>query len=97
MRPLSKQEKEKILSQLLWDLDVDSDNMIRLLDQEPGEPENLDEINFYRRLLMSCDWYTLLKLVSKDKIKTILNDEVINRLYPEDLKRDSITLTKMHI
>ena len=86
MRQLSREEKGKILSRLYWDMDVNSADMDSLLNGETEELANVDEINFYCRLLSSCDWYTLLKLVSLEKITKMLSDTVIERLYPRDLK-----------
>ena len=86
MRQLSQEEKEKILSRLYWDMDVNPADIYCLLNKEIEELENLDEINFYCRLLSSCDWYTLLKLVPLKNVEKILSDTVIDRLYPKDLK-----------
>ena len=86
MKKLSQKEKEKILMRLHWDVNVKLSEMYSLLDKDPVELENIKEVNFYCRLLTSCDWYTLLKLVSSEKIKRILSDTVIDRLYPKDIK-----------
>lgn len=86
MKQLSRKEKERILSRLYWDMDTKLPDMYEFLNEETDGSENPDEINFYCRLLSSCDWYTLLKLVSLEKIKKMLNDTVIERLYPNDLK-----------
>jgi len=55
-----------------------------------GDTENLsgvEEQNIYRRLLMSCDWYTLLKILPFAKIRTIISSPVIEELYPKDLRK----------
>lgn len=86
MKRLSRKEKEKILSRLYWDMDLGLSDIYRLLDEETDSPETPNEINFYCRLLSSCDWYTLLKLISLGRIKNMLTDTVIERIYPKDLK-----------
>ena len=45
------------------------------------------QINLYRRLLTSCDWYTLIKLIPLEKINEILSDLIIEGIYPKDIKR----------
>ncbi len=86
MRQLSSEEKEKRLSRLYWDMDINPADIYSLLNKETQELESVDEINFYCRLLSSCDWYTLLKLVPLKNIEKILCDTVIDRLYPKELK-----------
>jgi hypothetical protein len=86
MKGLLLEEKKRILSRIYWDMKIDPDDLVSFLDKKVDEIQDIDEINFFCRLLSSCDWYTLLKLLSPDKINNILNDKIINRLYPKDLK-----------
>ena len=72
---------------LHWDMNVELSEVHHLLEKDSEELEDINEINFYCRLLTSCDWYTLLKLMPSKKIKQILSDTVIDRLYPKDIKR----------
>ena len=86
MPSLDKKDKKKIVKKLFWDRNVDIDYMLQLLE---GAPEQIpgDKIDLYRRFLTSCDWYLLLKLFSIDKLKDeILNEKVITRLFPKELK-----------
>ena len=86
MKRLTRSEKEKILLRLFWDVKPGSFNFDDLL---VGDTENLsgvEEQNVYRRLLMSCDWYTLLKILPIFKLRTILKSPVIEELYPKDLR-----------
>ena len=48
--------------------------------------ETIQSQQFFRRLLTSCDWYTLLKLVGPEKLPGILEDPIIDELFPPDLK-----------
>lgn len=86
MRPLTKAEKQKILSRLFWDTQPDG----RELDQRMEEAlQTLDDVQsqqFFVKLLTSCDWYTLIKLVPEDQLKTIMSDSILSRLFPPDLK-----------
>jgi hypothetical protein len=86
MKQLSKEKKEELLSKLYWDRDVKTDHLYHLLYDEVGETGNIEKINLYCRLLTTYDWYTVMKLLPVTKIKKALSDEVINRLYPKDLK-----------
>ena len=86
MKQLSQEEMDKIFSRLYWDLDVKKDDLYRLINKKTKEIVDIKEINFYCRLLSSCDWYSILKLLPHERIGVILSDTVINKLYPKDLR-----------
>ena len=78
--------KKEILKKLFWDRNVDINYMVSLLE---GKPEFIpgDRIDLYRRFLTSHDWYTLLNLFSLTILKDeILDEKVICRLFPKDLR-----------
>ena len=79
-------DKKRIVKKLFWDRNVDIAYMLRLLE---GKPELIpgDRIDLYRRFLTSHDWYTLLNLFSLTTLKDeILDEKVICRLFPKDLR-----------
>jgi hypothetical protein len=90
MTPLTKAEKEKILSRLFWDVEMSQTDMEKLLEEKFQTIEEVQSQQFFGRLLTSCDWYTLLKLMPSAKLKVVLSDEVLNRLFPKDLKNKYI-------
>ena len=87
MKPISRSEKEKILKRLFWDVEPGRIKFDELLAGDTENLNSVEEQNIYRRLLMSCDWYTLLKILPRSKIKTILNSPFIDELYPKDLQK----------
>jgi len=86
MQPFNKKEKLKLLSKLYWDREVDPEHLVRLLDGEIESEAALDSLNLYSRLFTTYDWYTILKLVPLEKLREILDDKIIDQLYPADLK-----------
>ena len=86
MLHLTPTEKEKILSRLFWDVDVDLVNAESLIEVHLENIEDVSSQQFFRRLLTSCDWYTFLKLVPAEQLPIILDDTVINGLFPRELK-----------
>ena len=86
MHPLTKSEKEKLLSRLFWDVDRTHVDLDTLLYGNNELIADIERQNIYRRLLVSCDWYTLLKILPLSKIASILNSSVVDKLYPKDLK-----------
>jgi len=86
MKPFSNEEKQKLLSKVAWDLDIKAGQLLQLLNDEIEEVCGFDKTSLFRRLLTTYDWHTLLKLVPAKDIKSILDDSVLDRLYPTDLK-----------
>lgn len=87
MKQLSKEEKEKISMRLYWDMKVEPDEVLNLLNKKTSDYKDFNEIRFYRRLLISCDWYTLLKIIPLEKLNILLSDQMIESLFPADLKK----------
>ncbi|MFH0727629.1 MAG: hypothetical protein V2B19_14975 [Pseudomonadota bacterium] len=86
MRPFSTEEKKRRLSMISWDLKLDASLLLQLLNDEIEGVEGVDKTSLYRRLLTTYDWYTLIKLVPPEKLRMMLDDSVLDRLFPKDLK-----------
>ena len=86
MEPFSTEIKKKMLSRVFWDLDINAELLLQLLNNEIDGIEGIDKSTLYRRLLTTYDWYTLLKIAPKNKLQQMLDDSVLNRLFPKDLK-----------
>jgi hypothetical protein len=71
---------------ICWDMDVDPEQICRLLLGEIDQVGSIDRISLYRRLLMTYDWYTLLTLIPPDRLQEALSEDVLDRLYPASLK-----------
>lgn len=76
----------KYLTDVYWDMDVDPEQIRRLLRGEIDRVGHIDRINLYRRLFMTYDWYTLLSLIPPDRLREALSAPVLDRLYPASLK-----------
>lgn len=87
MNVITKEKKLKLLSRLYWDLNIKPDVLYGALYERDFDTDDIDMTSIYTRLLQTYDWYTLLKLVPMDRLHELLNDSVINRLYPEELKK----------
>jgi len=84
---LSEDKKRELVNKLFWDKDIDIDYILKLLngghERSPGDKNDL-----YCRLLKTYDWYTLLKLISSDRLKhEALNEAVITMLFPKELRK----------
>mgnify|MGYP001094585362 CR=1 FL=1 len=84
MKDLTKSKKEKILSRLFWDVENNQMELEKLLEQKMKTIDDVQSQQFFCRLLTSCDWYTLLKLIPPGKLAFVLDDAVLDRLFPKD-------------
>lgn len=78
-----------------WDLKVDADTLLSLLKGEIEEAGSIDKTNLYRRLLSTYDWYTLLKIVPHENLSQMLDDPVLDKLFPKDLKEKYLYARKI--
>lgn len=86
MKSLTQTEKEMIISRLFWDRPIPPVEVEKLIEEKLQTINEIQSQHFFCRLLTSCDWYTLLKLIPLGELKVILSDKVLDRLYPKDLK-----------
>ena len=95
MKQLSASEKEKILFRLFWDVDTSNMDMASLLEEKLENVDDIQSQQFFIRLLTSCDWYTLLKLMPPATLRIILSDSVLDKLFPKNLKQKYIYARKV--
>jgi hypothetical protein len=85
MKALSKSDKDRLLRRLFWDLKIDAGQIGRMIDGDIDHAGAIKNTDVYYRLLTSYDWYTLLKIMPKDKLEQLLDDSVIKRLKSKSL------------
>jgi hypothetical protein len=86
MKALTTPEKEKILARLFWDLETEQTDIDKLIEENLQTLDDPRSQQFFRRLLSSCDWYSLLKLIPPQKLKAVLSDQILDKIFPKDLK-----------
>jgi hypothetical protein len=95
MQPFSTKEKKRRLSMAFWDLKVNADSLLSLLNDDIEKAGSLDKKQLYRRLLSTYDWYTLLKIVPNENLSQMLDDAVLDKLFPKDLKEKFLYARKI--
>ena len=86
MNPLSPNAKKNLLLKLFWDLNIDVEQLNKLLSGEVRKAGAIETDDLYYRLLTTFDWHTLIKIVPRDKLLSMLSDAVIGRIKSEDLR-----------
>lgn len=75
---------------MFWDIEINQVDVDDLLEEKLQTIEDIESQKFFSRLLTSCNWYTLLKLMPPKKLKSILSNPILNKLFPKDLKEKYI-------
>ena len=92
---LSKQEIQELLGKICWDIKIDKTLLYDLLHGNINKIGSMDRINLYTRLLTSYNWYLLLKIIPRKDIMIALSDDVIKRIFPQDLKKQYLYARKL--
>jgi len=82
----SQQKLQDFLAQFCWDIELDESLLPDLLDGNIETLGGLDRANLFAKLLTGTDWYTLLKIIPDKDLNYLLSDNVLNRLFPKELK-----------
>ena len=73
--------------QLCWDTNLSEEELEELLWGKQTMIRGITSQNIYVKLLSSYNWYTLLKITGKEKLREILTDNVIKKLKSKTLQQ----------
>ncbi len=65
------------LKPLLWDVNLTEEELGELFSGKKFVIRGVTRENLYVKLLASYNWYTLLKIAGKGKLREMLTDEII--------------------
>lgn len=87
MVQLSESEIKQKLKAAFWDRDIDINELYLSLQNKQQHTYPIDSDLLFSRILVSIDWYSLLKIVPKEKWKYLFSKDVINLLFPKSLQK----------
>jgi len=82
----SEQEIKEKLKLLLWDTPATADDAYNLLMYD--KPCRISKHNLYQKILTTFPWFTVLKIIPKEKIVYAMSEEVLRGLFPKKLKEN---------
>ncbi|MFO7885437.1 MAG: hypothetical protein R6U68_11495 [Desulfobacteraceae bacterium] len=83
---MTRIDKKEIIKKIYWDKNIEPEYILGLLDGKIKEDKKA-RVDLYRRILNSYGWDTIVKLFSYEDLKDhVLDETVINRLYPKELR-----------
>ncbi len=84
---MTPKEKKKLLLNAFWDKNIDADQLYNFINGKIKTIPLIDQKTIFIRLLSTYDWYTLIKLFPLKVLKESLSDDILNSLYPKELKK----------
>lgn len=67
-------------------MEINPDQLYMLLMGKIDKIGSIRQSNLFYRILTSYDWYTILKLIPPQEFNKLLEDDILNRIRPKDLK-----------
>ena len=87
MQPLSETDIKKKLKAAFWDITATEDELYDLLRNKRDTVFSVDKTNLFTRLLNTYDWYVILGIIPFSELSLALNDKVLNKLWPKNLRK----------
>lgn len=82
----SDDELLKRLKLLTWDTTLSSEDLLNILKGEPTETNKTLQKGLYIKILNWFPWHQVRLMVREDKLTDVLADDVIQGLFPRDLR-----------
>ena len=87
MNQLSTEEIKKKIKIAFWDREIDVEKLYNQLRDKSSDNYIVDQRLLFSRLLLSIDWYLLLKIIPSEKWKYLLDENNIAMIFPKALQQ----------
>jgi len=67
-------------------MEIDPNELYRLFSGEIEQIGTIKQSNLFYRILTSYDWYTILQLIPPKELNKLLEEDILNRIRPKDLR-----------
>jgi len=78
---------ETIINRLLWDYDINPNDVISVIKGEKKKCAHWDYEHILLRMLERLNWYDILFMLGKEKIKHDLTPSIISKIHNKDQKK----------
>jgi hypothetical protein len=75
------------LKPLSWDVNLAEEELEELFSGKKKIIRGTTSQNIYVKLLSSYNWYTILKIAGKEKLREMLTDDIITKLKSKTLQQ----------
>ena len=76
----SRMEKLKLMKGLMWDYNIPPEHCLEVLEGSRKTAGHYNEATLFRKLLESYPWFTVLKILTVERISELLTEKVIQSL-----------------
>ncbi len=78
---------ETIINRLLWDYDINPNDVISVIKGKKKKCAHWDYEHILLRMLERLNWYDILFMLGKEKIKHDLTPSIISKIHNKDQKK----------
>lgn len=76
----SREEKLKFMKGLMWDYNIPPGHCLEVLEGTRKKAGHYNEATLFRKLIESYRWFTVLKILSIERITELLTDDIVKSL-----------------
>lgn len=82
---ISREEKLDLLHRLMWDYNITPEECLEVLEGTRAKAGHYTDETLFRKLIESYPWFTILKLLSRERILQLMSDQTIQSIRNKSL------------
>jgi hypothetical protein len=85
---MNEQERNKLLTQILWDYNIPLDNIEAVLKGERNMAGHYTREMIFQKMIESYSWFTIIQFFTPVEIQQLLTNKVIKSLRAPSLRKN---------
>jgi hypothetical protein len=73
-------ERLSLIRSMMWDYNIPPEHCLEVLEGKRDKAGHYNEATLFRKLLESYSWFTILRILSPERILNLLTDKTIQSL-----------------
>ena len=82
---ISREEKLDLLRRLMWDYNIAPEECLEALEGARTKAGHYTDETIFRKLIESYPWFTVLKLLPRERILQLMSDQTIQSIRNKSL------------
>lgn len=83
----SRQEKIGYMKSLMWDYDIPPEDCLEVLEGKREKAGHYNDLDLFKKIIESYRWFTVVRILTPERITSLLTEDFIARLRFDWLKR----------
>ncbi len=84
---MEKQEKNRLLKQVLWDYNITPEELEAVLKGEKSMAGHFNKEKIFQKLIESYSWYTVIQFFTTNELQALLTVDIIKNLRSPSLRK----------